>query len=112
MGLGRAQLEQSIVEAETSTRRHLDVEQQMKETEMQREQRMQRAEQREMVEQQVADMNRTFYCEVSSGELLESPRLDSCEYLSYPNPTMTCLSGEWPMARCFTQTPVCHAGLL
>jgi len=64
MGLGRAQLEQSIVEAETSTRRQLDVEQQMRETETQREQRMQRAGHREVVEKQVADMNRTFYCEV------------------------------------------------
>lgn len=64
MGLGRAQLEQSLVEAETATRRQLDVEQQMRETETQRDERMQRAEQREMVEKQVADMNRTFYCEV------------------------------------------------
>lgn len=64
MGLGRAQLELSIVEAETATRRQLNVEQQMRETDEQREQRMQRAGHREVVEKQVADMNRTFYCEV------------------------------------------------
>ena len=78
MGLGRAQLEQSIVEAETATRRQLDVEQQMQETEMQRQQRMQRAEEREMVVKQVADMNRTFYCEVRTYYLCFVVSIEAC----------------------------------
>eukprot|EP00892_Ulva_mutabilis_P004815 jgi/Ulvmu1/2705/UM014_0161.1 len=83
MGLGRAQLEQSIVEAETSTRKQLQVEQQMRENDTQREQRVQRAEQREMVEKQVADMNRTFYCEVCCKQYKSIAELE--EHLSSYN---------------------------
>jgi hypothetical protein len=63
LGLGRIAMEQALVNAETATRRQLTVEEQLLESAEQRVQRLQRVEERSRVEQEVADMNRKFFCE-------------------------------------------------